>query len=327
MILSALVGVVVLPVMVALRRGLTLPRRAIILVASLLIAVDVYLATNPYVLKHLVQWSRPDNPLRSNLANSRAMYAATDLPQAAADALRLLGYATTPVVIVLGTVGLAVLLLQRRSDAGGHDHRKPYLLLLAAPAGVVLVQFGLLAAGKPGEYARFALFPSAVLLIGMSVWVGTAVRRERLSVAILAGLVGFFVAPAGVSYVWHFVVDASDRPTRMKVAERLRDAPTPTGMIVLAADPAPYNLPPVDLFRTRLVLRRPAEPKPGAIALLPVDAPPRDLHRSTHDGRLAATVHMRPRLLTTPISWAGKTFVTWSLHSGNTSATRKTPDP
>ena len=43
---------------------------------------------------------------------------------------------------------------------------RPMVWLLVVPAGIVLIQFVALAAGKPGEYARFALWlPEASMII------------------------------------------------------------------------------------------------------------------------------------------------------------------
>ena len=70
MVLTAVPAMVILPIMCWLRRE-TWNQRLIILLASVVIAIDVYFITNPYVLIHLLG---DRTVLLSNLRNSQAMY-------------------------------------------------------------------------------------------------------------------------------------------------------------------------------------------------------------------------------------------------------------
>lgn len=335
MILSAWPVIFVLPAMMLLRRGAR-TQRWVILLAAGLIAVDVYLLTNPYVMKHAVSWNSADNPLKSNLANSRAMYRVEPSLQGAVNAGRLLGDAATPVVAIAGGVGMLVLCLTlgRRTlvrqapledPAAAVDtpeHRRAVAVMLSAPAVVIFVQFLLLAGGKPGEYARFALYPAIVLLaFSIGLLYRLAAHKRVMAGLAVAVLIVPYVSAAGVSYVWHFINDGLPRSSRIKMAERLADAKEwGADRILVSAEPAPYNLPPVDLFRRTLVLSPDVPPRPGAgeISLVPVDSTPEDeaLVQSVEGQLLQGTVWIRPRLLETPISWAGKSFTVWRPMSG-----------
>ena len=72
MVLSAITGIVILPIMAWLRRE-TWGQRFTILLSTVIIAIDVYIVTNPYVLTHLLH---DRTVLMSNLRNSQAMYQA-----------------------------------------------------------------------------------------------------------------------------------------------------------------------------------------------------------------------------------------------------------
>lgn len=321
MILSAWPVVFVVPAMLLARRGMPWSQRAIVAIAAAVIAADVYLLTNPYVLKHAIAWYRPDNPLRSNLENSSAMYKAALSARGAADAARLFAYAATPVAAIVGLIGLAALI--RRADDGGQSAAenaaaigplpsdRSAVAILVAPASIILAQFTLLAAGKPGEYARFALFPAVAGVIFAMAGMWRLGRGSWFSAVVMA-LVTVRVGVGGASYAWHFVVDASDRPSRLIAADRLRQVLPPGSTLILAAEPAPYSCPPVDLFRTTLQLHPRLAPG-DAPAIAPADDPSRPPPGDWN------AVWVRPRLLPTPISWAGKS---WLLRLPPPAATR-----
>jgi hypothetical protein len=137
------------------------------------------------------------------------------------------------------------------------------MLLVFAPAVLVTVQFVMFATNKPPEYARFALILDVALLIGAFVLAASA-RRLWFRHAIVAALV---VATAihGSFYVLAFLRDCRPITSRLATAEDLKGRDT----IRVAAEPAPYNMPPVDLFRTRLVLN----PWPPDVMVIPSAAP------------------------------------------------------
>jgi hypothetical protein len=131
----------------------------------------------------------------------------------------------------------------------------------------------------------------------------------------------------GAGYVWHFARDSMDRSTRIIAAERLHGMEGSNHVLGLVAEPAPYSVPPANLFRWKLVLL------------------PRDIQRRPHVDASIATVDyvglaltgryrasdfwIRPRLLPTPISWAAKPFaihVDWSPESGTIPSTTESAD-
>ena len=125
-------------------------------------------------------------------------------------------------------------------------------LLLAAPALLVAIQFVALAAGKPGEYGRFAILPDAVLAVEAMVAVSTFFRRPACRHAAFGVLVASTLVFGG-AYLVHFLRDTGPMPTRLRAAADLAQLPS-DAVIAVAAEPAPYSLPPVDLFSRRLVL-------------------------------------------------------------------------
>src|SRR5207245_1431384 len=105
---------------------------------------------------------------------------------------------------------------------------------------------------KPAEYARFALTLDAVLAIAVAAAIGT-IRRADVARAAAVVLVAS-TAYAGFWYVRNFVAGASDRSTRHATAEALATFQRPDRVLAVWAEPAPYCLPPVDLFDWRIVL-------------------------------------------------------------------------
>jgi len=332
MILSSVPIFIILPIMVLLR-PMNWRDRVITLIAAGVIGVDVYAATNPYVVKHLVAWNAAENPLRSNLANSGAMYSAGLSLQSVADASRLLGYAATWPVIALGLLGGVVLCLRPKPqttllDSPREPSPRPFSgvpgegvsILLIAPTLVILLQFAVLAAGKPGEYARFALFPSIVLLIFAVAGIARIVRH-RFTATMLLTTLAVATIIHGISYDWHFLLDAKERSTRMIVAERIESARRLGARSVgLHAEPAPYAAAPMNLWDWE-IWYSPKRPSRGSVACdvwieavdeypiaawsgsaLPADAP-----------ILLQWIH--PKLLSTPISWAAKPFSVSGRHA------------
>ena len=162
-------------------------------------------------------------------------------------------------------------------------------MILVSVSSIVLIQFCLLATNKPAEYARFAILPDIALAI--IAFVGIASLKPRFAYAI-AAMILLPTAVAGASYVWHFLDDSINRSTRIIAAERLRKIAPAT--ISVSAEPAPYCMPPVDLFRTQLVLNG-----RGDLSIRTID------QITTSPG---VESWFRPRLISTPISWAHKPF-------------------
>src|SRR5688500_15997844 len=306
MVLSSLPIFVVLPLMTLLRRQ-SWRDRVVVTLAAAVVGVDVYFLTNPYVLLHLVA----RNPvLTSNLGNSAAMYAAGGSLGALLNAGKLLAEGTSPVLAAAGVAGMVA--LARRAWNVREDTTSPSVarratgLLLAAPAVLVLVQFVALAAGKPGEYGRFAILPDTFLMVEAVVAAETFFRRpqvRRLSLAVLF----FTTALCGGMYLRHFVDDSYGTTSRQRAAAELKDRLPPGATIAVDEEPAPYRLPPVNLFEHRIVLLsrgdRPADAggaTPGALLIRPLDVP--------QPGAVPGGAGVLERVFPARISWAGRHF-------------------
>ena len=297
MVLSSLPIFVILPVMTLLRKQ-PWRDRIIVTLAAGFIGVDVYFLTNPYVLLHLVA----QNPvLTSNLGNSTAMYAASGSLDALLNAALLIAEGASPVLAAVGVVG--TVLLGRRAWKVRADTSAPAVarratgLLLAAPALLVGVQFVALAAGKPGEYGRFGILPDTFLLVEAVVAAATFVTRPGPRRLVLGALL-LTTSLFGAAYLWRFVDDSHGATTRLRAAADLAAVP---GDIALEQEPAPYRLPPVNLFERRLILLpRGGQPVDvNATVVRPADVP---------GGDSLPPAGKWGRAFPARISWAGKHF-------------------
>lgn len=301
MVLSAAVAVLIIPAMLLLVE-ISWRRRATILIASAIISVAVYFATNPYVAIHLLG---DRTILQSNLANSSAMYQVGQLGQGALNALFLLSEAASLPLLIAGAISLALLVAR----VGVRPS-----LLLAAPCAAALLQFTLLAAAKPGEYGRFALLPAIALAIAAGTALARFVPRNPTRLALGIGIVALTAAPTWF-YIAAFVRDTGRGNTRLADAawiEQLRAAGGTT--LAVFAEPAPYSLPPVDLFGWHLIL----VPRNWTIeqAADIADVVVRPVDRQLANGASLAD-HVRASLVSPAdafparISWAGKPFEIW----------------
>lgn len=244
MVVSAVLGLAVLPAMALLRRD-TARRRSIALLLSLACAAVLFGAANPFVLYNAL--ARPEL-LSSNLGNSTAMYAVGFA--GLARALHLLAMGGTVVLLVVAVVGLVAMAIRplprgRGSSSSGNAT----ILLLAGPTLLVLTQFVLLAGGKPAEYVRFALLPLATSVIVAVVGVDRLVVNPRWSACLSSLLVGF-ITVLGSMETARFVRSSSSGEDASLGAT----LSNPGSVMALAYEPAPWSCPPVDLFRTELWL-------------------------------------------------------------------------
>lgn len=313
MVPSALSAVLVLPAMLVLREVLypraagTAPRRMRgVLTPQLLsetgqllfVALAVYCVTNPYVPINLL---RDRAMLRADFANSSDFYHLSlfGLPRATV----LSGFGSSFVIAIAGVVGAVALGIRAarvRSAAPQESRRRAAGLLLAAatlPAGLIFVMF---AASQPADYARFALPLDVFLAIEAVVAVETFIRhrwwrgaRHTLLVATTAFM--------GVQYVIGFERDTQPQNSRTIAAARLAGLLNKTGHGVLASreEPAPWSLPPVDLFRWTIVLPPREWMRDRPFAGTTVSVGPEDTSQQPTLSNL---------LLSTPISWADKPF-------------------
>ncbi len=246
MVISALVAFSIPFVMVYLRHD-SQRVKLIALGSALTAGVIVFVLTNPFVLINII--ARPER-FHSNIQNSTEMYSPSF--DGMANACELILRGATPLIAFLA---FATLLAEKRLP----DLRKrfsPVGWLLLVPAMLTAVIFFALASHKPPEYARFALLFDVLLLV-VACSLIAQIRRARvrvLAAVSLAACLTFWAQP----YWRGFWRDCDPVTSRLAAADAFakqwRGGPL---TIQLGAEPAPYNVPPLDLFRSRLILTRP----------------------------------------------------------------------
>jgi hypothetical protein len=330
MVISSLVIFCVLPVM-ALLRPLSWRDRVRIAAVSALLGAATYALTNPFVPINLL---RNRALLMSNLGTSTAMYEVNATGGALGNAVRLIAEGTSPVAAGLGAIALVawgVIAVKRRKAEGGDatcGRLLPpgyVLCLVGVPAAFVLLQFVALGSGKPGEYGRFALLPDTVLLLAA---VAGAARLPWPRAA-GAGLCVLFLTTAafGTVYLAKFVADARPATSRLAEAGRLRDLNAGGARhLLIVAEPAPYCLPPVNVFDWTIELApRGVAPDAGVpdradVLVRAVDRPGRETP--------AGFVRLPPLRsglaghVQAPISWADKPFEVLVRSAGGQSVAR-----
>ena len=296
---------IILPLMVLLRRISRTPSLASTVFSDVrtvtlagIIGGVTFLLFNPFLWINLII---NREVLHSNLGNSAAMYHPAANSSGILNAAFLIVAGTSPFLALAGVLGIVLLGARawsmRRASSAIESNRRAVGLLLAAPAAIVLIQFCALAAGKPGEYGRFAMLPDTFLMVEGVVMIATFVKSEPLRRFALAALLLTTMAFGGI-YLRGFIRDSRETTGRLRIAGAIR-AMNLGGAHALAidAEPAPYCLPPVDLFKWRIVLVPrgfgPSQMSNVAnVAIRPLDLAP---------DRFKA-------FLNTPISWADKHF-------------------
>lgn len=304
MILSAALAFAIIPAMVMMR-AMSWRARLGIAAGAAALGAGVYFLTNPYVLIHLLG---DDAVLRSNLGNTQAMYQFARLGDGIVNAGRLLVEGTTLVTTILGILG-AVVLSRRNARI-----QTTALRLLLIVSALVLAQFIALAAGKPGEYGRFAVLPGITLALAAAVVIGRARIRNFEKIESLGLLVVLTVLPSLI-YLRGFLRDSSEYPRRMHDA-RLLAALHTRGAATLGVfdEPAPYLLPPVDLFSWSIkLLPREFEMESGEA---PVDVIVRPVDRLKRQPQVAGAYRQISErrfddLFPSRISWASKAMEIW----------------
>jgi hypothetical protein len=284
MVLWAVVSLAVIAAM-----ALQSKSKSACLFRSLLAAFAVYCLTNPYVIFHLLH---DPTVLRSNLGNTAAMYGFGRPDRALSNAIWLAMLGSGPLIFPAGMIGCVVLTRWGRGGIG---------TILAAVSVLAAIQFVATAAGKPGEYGRFALLPNAAIAIACFAM---ASKLPKYPILIAIELL-IPTALWGALYVSGFKSDnaQSARTSRAAIASNLEmelEARTaayrgtsvrPTLGVFL--DPAPYCLPPVDLDGWKII-RLPAGfdaqhgPAVADVIVTPDDSP--------------------FYIWWTPLSWAQKNF-------------------
>ena len=277
------------------RPGLLIARLA----GSILIGAVVYFATNPYVAINLV-FNRA--VLASNLGNTGAMFTAHLSFAGALNGLRWIALGTSPVIAIAGVLGgmaLLVRAIRKRADHSAPEiSRRATGILLALPALWVAGQCIEFANGQPGEFGRFAILVDVFLLVEAFAALATFLPRQCGTVIGIILLLTALIP--GASYLHGFLRDCRPQSDRIQLARRIsRLQQHGSTTMAIFAEPAPYCLPPVDLWKWKLMLL----PK----------------HATMNDGLRTADVAIRtadfprgagvwPFLTATPISWANKPF-------------------
>lgn len=270
--------------------------------AALAVSLGVFVASNPYVAINLV---RNRAVLRSNVGNSAAFYSPALSGSGILNAMLLVGLGASFIVAAIGIIGavaLGVRAVRMRSEQSPEEARRRAAgLLLAAPAGVIAIVFVLLAGHQPADYARFALFFDVFLLVEAVVAIATFMPRGWRRCSSYALLIASTLY-MGHIYVHHALRDCTGDATRLQAASRIQGLLDSGGStLVTPLEPAPWSMPPVNLFRWTIVLDPPAHPgglpanRPNAtdVVVYPVEVAPGPVKNI---------------FMSAPISWASKPF-------------------
>lgn len=289
MVISALMSFILLPAM-SLMVGNKCTMRIRTFGIAVACAFGVYAITNPYVIIHLFG---DRTILESNLRNSTAMYGWSFSPQSLLYGLMRLMQAISLPLLVAGLFSL--LKLKHGSSAA-----RTLMIIVSIP---ILIQFFGLAEAKPAEYARFAIFPAITLpLIAFSAikW-STRSRRDERSIAValcVAAAVYVF------NYLRHFAMDCGGQTSRLIAAKQLAaKLVDESNVIDVRAEPAPYCLPPLDLFRWNIWM----DYGHNSNALPDVMIRTVDLDSMEYLGS-PSSYEIWGHRWPAPISWAGKPF-------------------
>ncbi|MGN6507455.1 MAG: hypothetical protein ACTHM6_18010 [Tepidisphaeraceae bacterium] len=293
MVLSAAVVVIVPVAMVLLGRA-TPGERVAALLLALSMGAFVYAATNPYVLLHLINH---DPVLASNASNTKAMYALQDLSGPFLNAARLTVQAMSIPMVSLAGISTVVVIARRRALS-------PLAILILATSLAVAIPFVLFAEAKPSEYARFSVFPVMALAI-LCLFAVTTTRRTWVRYTTLTLLPILLIISGTLPYIQAFAADTGDQNTRQAAAAAIQLNDIQNGATLqMYAEPAPYSVPPANVFDWRMVLTRPADPAIGDVVIRAIDDP--DLLGPVPMGYRRQVIGADDRLA--PITWADKPF-------------------
>ncbi len=281
MVLTGIAAFAVVPMMVFLR-PMRWAQRLRICISAAAIGLAVFLAANPYLP---IDYLFHRQIVQSNVGNYGNFYHLKSSVGAMENAIRLIGEGMTIPLAVAAAVALIAFSLRNKVDLGS---------LLLAPAALLAVPFVLAANDKSAEYARFALMLDVALVLAVAAAL-TQVPTAAFRTIIVAGLLAWSTFRAGV-YDFGFQASAAYRSTRESAAEQLSVLNIIVGathgapILATWAEPAPYCLPPCDLFDWQIMLLPPGDAGVGSslVTIRPIDNS--DIFQS-------------------PISWANKPFV------------------
>jgi len=286
--------------------------------SGVMVAITIYLITNPYIL---INAFTNRAVLRSNFGNSLAMYDISRIGEGFIRVMELTAEGATWIVVLGGVMAMIAGFYRKRWVAWP----------LIVSAGVFFLQFVLIGAGKPAEYGRFGIFTNSALVIGMGCIVPyiLCMRARSLTISFIL-LVIINVGIYGSIYLRHFYADTTESNSRIQLAKILSNdanAYIPRGKpwgIALLAEPAPYNCPPLNFSQVDVVLCPPGTP----ISAYNDNYPPSSLYvlDSTIERHRAIYINPGSKVLASswrfvppkefvmnhkdsPISWADKTFI------------------
>lgn len=273
--------------------------RRVDLLRALGLALLIFIVCNPFLIYNLVVQPKA---IEGNISNSTAMYAGqmARAIEGAGRVLALLFESVGWLTPLVGVFGIGIVIVERG--------RAAWAAFGAAAAMFVLAI--LLGAGKPAEFARFLLLPSAALAIGAAVVLSRLVR-VNLAGSIVA-LIFLVLTSRGAAYVTSLASDAwSANESRRAAGRYIAANASEFEAIGVTQDPAPYATPPIDFERRPVVLfpmTKPgtfgSRPLPNWLVLTTDSLSDVDeaWWRSSYD--LAAT--FPPDARVSPISWANK---------------------
>lgn len=292
MVISAGVIGVILPLMAILRPD-SWRQRFCVLILSIAACLFTYALTNPYVILNLF---RDASVLASNASNTARMYGLGGIDSMARDGTaRLIEAVSLPVLILAGLAG--VILLVKRQPIS----RKA--LLLGVPALGILIPFFLYSSGKPSEYARFSLFAGVCLCL-MGMWTVGLVRQVSIQRCLLLIVPIVVWTVSTQPYFTAFDMDCRKTGTRRLAAMMIQTLSDRYHTLRTPAEPAPYALPPVDLWHWRIVLSDDLVPRKGQITLRAIDSASRAIRFRPDIQQTLIDAGQRPA----PITWANKPF-------------------
>jgi hypothetical protein len=331
MVLSAWPIIFVLPV-VAWYGGGNMSRKALRTLSFVGLAIITYFVVNPYVFINLFT---NQEVLSSNLANTRRMFSVGPFILSMKNAVLLIMEGASFLVVVVAVAGIisgllrvfSVLIFRKResgdvddsvNECDGNDRAGRLLLenyrlliLLAIPAIIVLGQFILFAADQEGTYSRFALLVDVVLAIVAVLTLHVEVQSHGWRIVTFALLV-LFTAGSGFDYVAGYIEDASGITSRLEAAQTLKELEDDFDTLGIWVEPAPYSLPPVNLFHWKLKLlprdyHIKDDQQPADVLVQYAGYKP-GMHLSEHpDYRLVPT-RDRTQSYNAELSWANQSF-------------------
>lgn len=309
MVLTSAVALLVIPLMTLLCQ-IAWKDRAKLSAMAIGIALVVYLMTNPFVPINLI-----GNPsiVRQNLSalgHAGAIVGRSSEIGAIQNARRLIIDGASMVGGVTGIIGLLIMAVSR---SWWHDRRwRAAAVLLGVPSALTLIQFTLLAGGKPGEFGRFFILPDVALVI-VAVVLVSCIGWGRWIEASFCALFAFIAGFQGLAYCAGFLEDTSATASRQTAGAKLEEFRARGARTLgVRAEPAPYSLPPVDITNWKLLLlpanwQSDASQDSPDVIISPVD-------QIGLEGDVANTPYRRIFVsgkvpwIKTSISWADKPF-------------------